>query len=141
MVRVIPRPRLVAAADHERRGMVRDLHDGAQQRLVHSRLSVLDGLRIERPADGGPLPAPRSRSAGPSRSMADRPHERPTLNSRRLERRRARVAGAARALIREGFVVERSTARGHAGPRLGHQVESKVPGRGTGGISRTVGRV
>jgi hypothetical protein len=26
------------------------------------------------------------------------------------------------------------------GSRSGHQVESKVPGRGTGGISRTVGR-
>src|SRR6201987_1816412 len=31
-----PRARLVAAADEERRQVVRDLHDGAQQRLVHT---------------------------------------------------------------------------------------------------------
>ena len=30
------RARIVAAADHERRRVVRDLHDGAQQRLVHT---------------------------------------------------------------------------------------------------------
>jgi hypothetical protein len=40
-----------------------------------------------------------------------------------------------------GIVVGGSTARGLTGPRLGHQVESNVPGRCTGGISRTVGRV
>jgi signal transduction histidine kinase len=33
---VIARGRMVAAADEERRRVVRDLHDGAQQRLVHS---------------------------------------------------------------------------------------------------------
>jgi signal transduction histidine kinase len=30
------RARIVAAADEERRRVVRDLHDGAQQRLVHT---------------------------------------------------------------------------------------------------------
>ena len=40
-----------------------------------------------------------------------------------------------------GGVVRGSTAREPCRPRLGHQVESKVPGRCTGGISRTVGRV
>jgi signal transduction histidine kinase len=33
---VIARGRMVAAADEERRRVVRDLHDGAQQRLVHA---------------------------------------------------------------------------------------------------------
>ena len=34
------RARLVAAADDERRRIVRDLHDGAQQRLVHTVLTI-----------------------------------------------------------------------------------------------------
>jgi PAS domain S-box-containing protein len=34
------RARVVAAADHERRRMVRDLHDGAQQRLVHTVITL-----------------------------------------------------------------------------------------------------
>jgi signal transduction histidine kinase len=34
------RARLVAAADDERRRLVRDLHDGAQQRLVHTLLTL-----------------------------------------------------------------------------------------------------
>ena len=42
-----------------------------------------------------------------------------------------------RGRVWRGFVVE--GARPAALGRLGHQVESKVPGRCTGGISRTVG--
>ena len=34
------RARLVAAADDERRRVVRDLHDGAQQRLVHTVITL-----------------------------------------------------------------------------------------------------
>jgi signal transduction histidine kinase len=43
------RARLVAAADAERRRLVRDLHDGAQQRLVHTILT----LNLARQAVGG----------------------------------------------------------------------------------------
>jgi PAS domain S-box-containing protein len=43
------RARIVAAADDERRRLVRDLHDGAQQRLVR----ILLGLRLARDALGG----------------------------------------------------------------------------------------
>jgi hypothetical protein len=41
------RARIVAAADEERRRMVRDLHDGAQQRLVHA--------SVDEPASRMPL--------------------------------------------------------------------------------------
>ena len=34
------RARIAAAADEERRRVVRDLHDGAQQRLVHTILKL-----------------------------------------------------------------------------------------------------
>jgi signal transduction histidine kinase len=39
------RARIVEAADGERRRVVRDLHDGAQQRLVHTIVTVKRGLR------------------------------------------------------------------------------------------------
>jgi PAS domain S-box-containing protein len=45
------RARLVAAADDERRRVVRDLHDGAQQRLVHTIVTLklaLEALRANR---------------------------------------------------------------------------------------------
>ena len=43
------RMRLVAAADEERRRVVRDLHDGAQQRLVHTIITLkLAGEALER---------------------------------------------------------------------------------------------
>jgi PAS domain S-box-containing protein len=44
------RARLVAAADEERRRVVRDLHDGAQQRLVHT---VITMKLARRALDGG----------------------------------------------------------------------------------------
>jgi signal transduction histidine kinase len=43
------RARIVAAADEERRRVVRDLHDGAQQRLVHTIVTLkLAGRALER---------------------------------------------------------------------------------------------
>jgi signal transduction histidine kinase len=39
------RARIVAAADDERRRLVRDLHDGAQQRLVHTIITLKRALR------------------------------------------------------------------------------------------------
>jgi PAS domain S-box-containing protein len=49
------RGRIVAAADDERRRVVRDLHDGAQQRLVHTVLALkLAHRALERSADDAP---------------------------------------------------------------------------------------
>jgi signal transduction histidine kinase len=50
------RARLVAAADEERRGVVRDLHDGAQQRLVQTILTLK--LALQACANGEPLDVP-----------------------------------------------------------------------------------
>ena len=52
------RARIVAAADEERRRVVRDLHDGAQQRLVHTVITLKLATRGA-PESGGRLP-PRS---------------------------------------------------------------------------------
>ena len=50
------RARIVAAADEERRRVVRDLHDGAQQRLVHTVITLkLAGRAFEEGDDGAPL--------------------------------------------------------------------------------------
>jgi signal transduction histidine kinase len=49
------RARLLAAADEERRRIVRDLHDGAQQRLVHTVVTLkLAGRALRQDADDGP---------------------------------------------------------------------------------------
>jgi PAS domain S-box-containing protein len=49
------RARLVAAADNERRRVVRDLHDGTQQRLVHTILTLkLAQEAIDRDQDSAP---------------------------------------------------------------------------------------
>jgi signal transduction histidine kinase len=50
------RARIVAATDEERRRVVRDLHDGAQQRLVHTVITLKQALRAFQ-ADGGETPA------------------------------------------------------------------------------------
>jgi signal transduction histidine kinase len=50
------RARIVEAADDERRRVVRDLHDGAQQRLVHTILTLKLAQRAAE-QDGGKLPA------------------------------------------------------------------------------------
>ena len=39
------RARIVAASDEERRRVVRDLHDGAQQRLVHTVITLKQARR------------------------------------------------------------------------------------------------
>ena len=46
------RARIVAAADETRRRVVRDLHDGAQQRLVHAVITLKLALRELEPHDG-----------------------------------------------------------------------------------------
>ncbi|MFL5842963.1 MAG: GAF domain-containing protein [Thermoleophilaceae bacterium] len=49
------RARIVAAADDERRRVVRDLHDGAQQRLVHTVITLkMARQAIEREEDAAP---------------------------------------------------------------------------------------
>jgi signal transduction histidine kinase len=50
---VAARARVVAAADEERRRVVRDLHDGAQQRLVHAVIVLKLALRQLKGADPG----------------------------------------------------------------------------------------
>jgi signal transduction histidine kinase len=52
------RTRVLAAADEERRRVVRDMHDGAQQRLVHAMITLKlarDALRRDDPAAAGAL--------------------------------------------------------------------------------------
>jgi PAS domain S-box-containing protein len=50
------RARIVEAADDERRRVVRDLHDGAQQRLVHTVITLkLAGRAFKQGDDGAPL--------------------------------------------------------------------------------------
>ena len=53
------RARIVAAADEERRRVVRDLHDGAQQRLVHTVVTMQMASRAleHEPGDASPLVA------------------------------------------------------------------------------------
>ena len=49
------RARIVAATDEERRRVVRDLHDGAQQRLVHTVITLKLARRaLEDDEDGPP---------------------------------------------------------------------------------------
>jgi signal transduction histidine kinase len=55
------RARIVAASEEERRRLVRDLHDGAQQRLVHTILS-LKGARRALEHDSAAAPALVSRA-------------------------------------------------------------------------------
>ena len=50
------RARIAAAADEERRRVVRDLHDGAQQRLVHTVITLkLAQQALAKGAENGPL--------------------------------------------------------------------------------------
>ena len=48
------RARIVAATDEERRRVVRDLHDGAQQRLVHTIITLKLARRASQDEDGAP---------------------------------------------------------------------------------------
>jgi signal transduction histidine kinase len=49
---IASRARVVAAADEARRDVVRDLHDGAQQRLVHTVVTLQLARRAQRADDG-----------------------------------------------------------------------------------------
>jgi signal transduction histidine kinase len=49
---IASRARVVAAADEARRDVVRDLHDGAQQRLVHTVVTLQLARRAQRDDDG-----------------------------------------------------------------------------------------
>ena len=64
------RARIVAAADDERRRVVRDLHDGAQQRLVHTVVTLQMASRAlaHESGEGSPLVA----RGAPARSGGDR---------------------------------------------------------------------
>ena len=95
------RARIVAATDDERRRVVRDLHDGAQQRLVHTVITLKMARRALQ-AEDGRRPCARDRGTRPGRARdrraarararhpADRPH------ARRADRRSggARVSDA-----------------------------------------------
>jgi PAS domain S-box-containing protein len=61
------RARIVAAADEERRRVVRDLHDGAQQRLVHTIVTLKLACQALRPDD-----APASGLVGEALEQAER---------------------------------------------------------------------
>ena len=51
------RARIVAATDEERRRVVRDLHDGAQQRLVHTVITLKLARRALEDEAGTPPPS------------------------------------------------------------------------------------
>src|SRR6201999_1969505 len=69
------RARIVAAADEERRRVVRDLHDGAQQRLVHTVITLKLARRAMQ-SDGQAPP--------PLLARALTPAEAPTAELRKL---------------------------------------------------------
>ena len=62
------RSRIIAAADAERRRIERDLHDGAQQRLVALALNLR--MAEQRAADGDPAAAELVRQAGEEANLA-----------------------------------------------------------------------
>ena len=78
------RARLVEAADEQRRRVVRDLHDGAQQRLVHAVMTLQDRVA----AVGGTLTLDSPTGAGP----ASRGDPTPSAWRRRHGRRRTLMA-------------------------------------------------
>ena len=65
------RARIVAATDEERRRVVRDLHDGAQQRLVHTVITLKLARRALQSEDGA-APALADRGARPGRARDGR---------------------------------------------------------------------
>jgi len=62
------RSRIIAAADEERRRIERDLHDGAQQRLVALALNLR--MAEQRAADGDPTTVDLVRAAGEEANLA-----------------------------------------------------------------------
>ena len=105
------RERIVAAGDAERRRLERNLHDGAQQRLVSVALQLrmiqrrirTDPALAERAGDGGRRRAlgvaggaARARARDPSRGAQPRPEGRARLAGVARERRRPRSPSRAR---------------------------------------------
>ena len=137
------RARLLTAADDARRRVVRDLHDGAQQRLVHSIITLKLAKRALEESDGEAADARRRGApAGPAgqrraararaRDPAGRPHARRAAGRHRHGRRADRPAGRRR--HRRGPVRPRDR-----GERLLHrrrgahergQARARGPGRG-----------
>ena len=90
------RARIQAAADDERRRIERDLHDGAQQRLVALRIKL--ELAAERTSDGhGTAPKAPPRCAG-SATTSRRRSRRSARWRAASTRRRSPIAGSSRAL-------------------------------------------
>ena len=85
------RARIVAAADEERRRVVRDLHDGAQQRLVHTVITLKLARRaLEHETGDGPALVTEALDAG------ERARTRSCASSRTASSRRSsRWAGCA----------------------------------------------
>ena len=66
---------MVAAADAERRRIERDLHDGAQQRLVALAMTLGRAKATEDPAPRRPSASPRRGQAGADRAAQARPRD------------------------------------------------------------------
>ena len=108
------RARIVAAADAARRKLERDLHDGAQQRLVSLALDVRVARRrlADDPGSAGAVPGPAGRRAGRRDRRAARARARDP--SRRADRPRPRAGdrGARRALRRARRAARGARRRG-----------------------------
>ena len=84
------RARIVAATDAERRRIGRDLHDGAQQRLVRALMGIEEARRAPERAEAAlpappPMPATRSTTCASSRPASTRSCS-PTAASARRSR-------------------------------------------------------
>ena len=105
------RERLVAAGDEERRRLERNLHDGAQQRLValSLQLRMIQGRIRARPVGGR---APRRRRQRRARAVAlGAARARARHPSRRAQPRPARGAGGARRPLAGPHAASSATSR------------------------------
>ena len=141
------RARIVAAADEERRRVVRDLHDGAQQRLVHTIITLKLAHRAlqneergrSRAADRGARP----RRAGDGRAARARARHPPSGPHPRRAARRSGRAGLADAGAGRQRRVRRPAPRRRRGDRLlrrrrgAHQRRQTRPRRTRRGRRRT----
>ena len=138
------RARIAAAADEERRRVVRDLHDGAQQRLVHTVITLkLARQALETRADDAPAllgeaadQVEARHDRGPRAGAGDPP---PGPHARRPRRRhrRARLAdadpGRASRLGRPAAARDRGDGLLHR-RRGAHQRVEACRGRARGGV-------
>ena len=139
----LSRARILASADLERRRIERDLHDGAQQRLVALRVRL------------GPRPGPAARRPAAGQRHAERPRRRCRCRARGGPHARAgRLSigaggpGARRGAAHRGpqqpaprqhpGVGGRAAARGHRDGRL-LRVRGGAPERGQARAARDVG--